>query len=195
MKARRLGPIVHIQIQRERLKHRGAGYFPEPLLAGDEASLGPDGLMLRHDGGWVVDTHHRAHPHFGGSGTRALSMGFTSHYALMADRFGRAPLGVAGENLIVETEDRIGVDDLEGAILIRGAYGEVALTGARVAAPCREFCSFMLGRDGVADRDEIAAHLDFLGDGMRGYLLEVRHLAGPVPVSVGDEVVVRRPET
>jgi hypothetical protein len=191
MTTRRLGPIVRIQVQRERLKRHGEGYFPDPLLAGDEVSLGPDGLMLHHDGGWVIDTHHRAHPHYGGSGTRALSMGFTGHYSRMVDRFGRAPLGIAGENLIVETDDRIEIGDLGGTVLIRGEAGEIALTGARVAAPCKEFCTFMLGREGVADREEIADHLDFLGDGMRGYILDVSRLAGPVRVRVGDEVLVR----
>jgi hypothetical protein len=76
-------------------------------------------------------------------------------------------------------------------IVVGTADGEVPLGSARVAAPCREFTSFMLGRPDVAPRDEIAADLAFLDDGMRGYILDLKTLEGAHRVRVGDEVFVR----
>jgi hypothetical protein len=187
---RRLGRIVRIQVQRDPIKLKGEGYFPDPLLSGQEASLGPQGIVLRHDDGWVIDTHHASHPRARGGGNRALSVGFTSHYYAMAERFGKAPLGVAGENLIVGADGIVTEADLAGTVVVRTAEGEIPLTGASVAAPCKEFCTFMLGRDGVLDREEIAADMDFLADGMRGFILEVAHLDRHHAVRVGDEVFV-----
>lgn len=188
-----LGRIVRIQVQRDPIKVKGEGYFPEPLLAGDEAAIGPQGMVLRSGDGWVVDTHHPAHPRARGGGNRALSIGFTSHYEAMAGRFGSAPIGVAGENLIVEADRIVSEADLAGGIVIATADGDVTLTGGRVAAPCKEFCTFMLGEDGVLPREQIEGHLDFLDDGMRGFILGVDHLDRHHTVRVGDEVFVREP--
>jgi hypothetical protein len=138
-----------------------------------------------------MDAHHAAHPNSRAGGRRALSIGFSGHYDQIAERFGSAPLGCAGENLIVATDRRITVSDLEGVIVVRTADGEVLLGSARVAAPCREFTSFMLGRPDVAPRDEIAADLAFLDDGMRGYILDLKTLEGAHRVRVGDVVEVR----
>jgi len=68
----------------------------------------------------------------------------------------------------------------------------VPLTGARVARPCRQFTSFLLGRPDVAPRDEIAAELEFLDDGMRGFILATDLVERPARVHVGDDVWVDR---
>jgi hypothetical protein len=188
---RRLGRIVRIQVQRDPIKLKGQGYFPEPLLAGDEAAIGPQGIVLRHADGWVIDTHHGAHPHGKGGGRRALSIGFTSHYEAMASRFGSAPVGIAGENLIVEADGIVTEPDLARGVVVHTPDGAVPLTGARAAAPCKEFCTFMLGEGGVLPLEEIGGHMDFLADGMRGFILDVAHLDRHHTVRVGDEVFVR----
>jgi hypothetical protein len=138
----------------------------------------------------VLDVHHRAHPEARGEGRRAVSLGFAGHYRLMAERFGEVPLGVAAENLVLDTDARVTEADLAGMVVITGDHGEVALSGARVARPCRQFTSFLLGRLDVAPREEIAAELEFLGDGIRGYILGTDLVDRPVPVRVGDEVWV-----
>jgi hypothetical protein len=191
MPERLLGPIIRIQVQRNPLKVKGASFDPEPILVVAEAVIGPPGLVGRHEGGWVVDAHHASHPASRGGGRRAVSMGFTEHYARMAGRFGTAPLGCAGENLIVEIERRVTLADLEGSVVVRTTEGAVLLGAARVAAPCREFTSFMLGRPDVAPLDEVSDDLAFLEDGTRGYILDLAPLKGAHRIRVGDQVFVR----
>jgi hypothetical protein len=186
-----LGSIVRLQVQRDPLKSRGTGYDPTPILAVEEAAIGPLGMVGRHDDAWVVDAHHGAHPRSRAGGRRALSIGFTAHYAAMADRFGSAPLGCAGENIIVETDRMMLEEDLEGDLVVTTGGDELRLTGARVATPCLEFTSFLLGRSEVAPRSEIVAEVASLDEGVRGFILEVAHLERPVMIRVGDPVSVR----
>src|SRR2546426_3787200 len=102
---RDVGRIVRLQIQRSSLKTGEKPtrvYDPTPLLAVDRLALGPDGALGEgSDGSWLVDVHHRAHPRTKNEdGAHGVSLGFTSHYALMRDRFGeRITLGCAGENI------------------------------------------------------------------------------------------------
>jgi hypothetical protein len=139
--------------------------------------------------GWALDVHHADHPDVRGRGLRPLSMGFTSHYSAMAERFGDVPLGEGGENLIVATDRRWTLDDLAGGVVVRSAAGEdVVFDGVRPAEPCLEFTSHLLGLAECATRDEVLAELDFLAGGTRGFLLDGR-LRGPHVVAVGDEVL------
>jgi hypothetical protein len=109
----------------------------------------------------------------------------------MAERFGSVPVGIGGENLIVEAPGRLYVKDLLGTVLVRAAAGDLALAGAKVAAPCLPFTSFLLGLDRVAERPEVAEPLEFLSDGMRGFVLGAPPGSAPVIVRPGDEVWVR----
>jgi len=190
--ARILGPIVRIQVQRNPLKTEGKGYDPGPILPVEEAVIGPPGLVGRHEGAWILDAHHAGHPASRAGGRRPLSVGFSEHYDRIADRFGDAPLGCAGENLIVEIDRRITLDDLAGTVVLVTPEGEFPLGGARVAAPCREFTSFLLGRVDVAPRDEIAPHLEFLDEGTRGFILDLAPLEGSHRVRVGDQLGLAR---
>jgi len=146
-----------------------------------------------HEGAWVLDAHHAAHPARRGGAGRAVSLGFTGHYRLMEERFGAVPLGVGGENIVVAAEGRIFRKDLLGTVVVRGAEGELALAGAQVAAPCLHFTSFLLGLDRVAERAEITGHLEFLGEGLRGFVLGAEPGSRPVVIRPGDEVWVRPP--
>src|SRR2546423_10231487 len=155
---RDLGRIVRLQIQRASLKTGEKPtrvYDPTPLLAVDRLALGPEGALGEgSDGSWLVDVHHRAHPRTKNEdGAHGVSLGFTSHYALMRDRFGeRITIGCAGENIIVETERRIALDDLErGVALLTGDGQEIArLEVLQVAEPCRPFSGWALGGVGEA---------------------------------------------
>lgn len=183
-----LGPIIRIQVQRNPLKTEETGYDPGPILAVEEGVIGPPGLVGRHEGSWILDAHHAGHPASRAGGRRPLSIGFTEHYGRIANRFGRAPVGCAGENLIVETDRPVALDDLAHGVVLVTPEGEYPLGGARVAAPCREFTSFLLGRSDVAPRDEIAEHLDFLDHGTRGFILDLAPLEGSHRVRVGDVI-------
>jgi hypothetical protein len=192
---RLIGPIVRLQVQRDPLKVKGIGYDPAGILAVEEAAIGPHGMVGRHQDTWVLDAHHSAHPRSRAGGRRALSIGFTGHYDRMAQHFGDAPVGCAGENLIVATPDRLTQSDLAGTLVVHSADGEVELRRARVAAPCAEFTSWLKGLDAVLPVLDQPDDVAFLDNGLRGYILDVAHLPGPITVRVGDEVWVRRADS
>ena len=190
---RELGRIVRLQIQRSSLKtgeKPRRSYDPAPLLAVDRAAVGPDGVLGESaDGAWLVDVHHRAHPWTkNADGVHGVSLGFTSHYALMRERFGdRITLGCAGENIIVETTGRIAVEDLHSGVSLLGADGrELArLDVLQVAHPCRPFTGWALG--GMVEADVLKEQLQFLDGGTRGYYCRG---VGTGIVAVGDRVVI-----
>ncbi len=191
MVERDLGTIVRLQVQRDPLKEKGVGYDPAPILAVEEASLDLRGMVGRHGDAWIVDAHHAAHPRVRGGGRRALSIGFAGHYDEMAERFGRADLGCAGENIVLDTSGRVTVGDLAGEVVVHTGGGEVVLGGARVAAPCAEFTSWIKGLDVVVPKLDQADDVDFLDHGTRGFILDVAHLRAPVMLRLGDRVTVR----
>ena len=186
-----LGRIGRLQIQRSSLKTGEKPtrvYDTAPLLAVDRLALGPDGALGEGPGGsWVVDVHHRAHPHTKNEdGVHGLSLGFTSHDALKRDRFGeRITLGCAGENIIVETERRIGFEDLERGVALLTADGQevTRLELLQAAEPCRPFTGWALG--GVVEAQVLKETLQFLEGGTRGYYCVG---VGTGIVSVGDRV-------
>ena len=182
-----VGEIVRLQIQRVPVKVRGEGYLPDKILPIARASVDAWGMLGWHDGAWVVDAHNKAHPSQRGGGRRPLSIGFTGHYSAMAERFGEAPLGIAGENIIVEG-DALRLDDLDEGLVVGTSDGELLLERPRVAAPCAEFTSFMLGLDEVAAIADIEDALADLHDGRRGFIVAADHAAQPVELSLGDKV-------
>jgi hypothetical protein len=184
-----LGPIVRLQIQRDRLI--GETYDPAPIVESDRLILTSSGALAPFDEGWMIDSHHRDHPsrsHW--NADRTLSIGFTSHYAAMKGHFGVAPLGCAGENVTVGCDNPVTLDDLAGGVLIRAPGRKLMLQGIRIAQPCVPFTTFLLGRPGASD-GEVAEHRDFLRDGMRGFVVGLGDLEGPLEIRVGDEVLVR----
>lgn len=182
-----VGEIVKLQVQKMPIKVSGTGYMPEGILSVERAAIDALGMVGWHDGGWVIDTHHKAHPTSRASGMRPLSVGFTGHYEAMDAKFDGVPLGVAGENIIIEG-DALWLDDLGGGLVVDTATGDLMLERPRVAAPCREFASHLLGLDEVADRSDIRDELDFLDAGRRGFIVSADHAAIPVELEVGNKV-------
>ena len=190
---RELGRIVRLQIQRSSLKtgeKPRRSYDPAPLLAVDRVAVGPDGVLGESaDGAWLVDVHHRAHPWTKNpDGVHGVSLGFTSHYGLMRERFGaRITLGCAGENIIVETTGRIAVEDLDTGVALLAPDGrEIArLEVLQVAHPCRPFTGWALG--GTVEADVLKEQLQFLDGGTRGYYCRG---VGTGIVSIGDRVAL-----
>jgi len=185
----KIGDIVALQIQRDRIKIKGVGYLPELIAPVEEASLYGGGMIGHYDGSWAMDVHHPLHPTGKGNAYRSVSFGFTSHYAAMRGRFGIVPDFVGGENIIVDTEAMIALEDLTGGVVVRTAAADIDFNEAIVLAPCREFTSHLLGLAEPADKEAIADDIAFLADGMRGFGAGVD--GGPFTVSVGDEMWVK----
>ena len=85
--------------------------------------------------GEILDAHHRDHPlHKNDDGVHGVSVGFTSHYGVMQQRFGPHPvLGSAGETLLVHgSSSGIGVT----AIQIARAMGNRVLATAGSDEKC-----------------------------------------------------------
>lgn len=187
-KGEALGPIVRLQIQQVPIKVKGTGYLPEQILPVDLAAVDAWGMVGWDGAKWIVDAHHKAHPSRRGGGRRPLSIGFTGHYRAMADRFGDAPLGVAGENIVVDGP-AVSLSDLGDGIVVETKSGDlISLERPRVAAPCVEFTSFMLGLEEVAPLADIEAPLADLHDGRRGFIVAADHSPQATEVSIGDQV-------
>jgi hypothetical protein len=185
-----LGRIVRLQIQAEPLKATGR-YEPGHLVTAERALIGDAGMLIWDGNGWIVDSHHRSHPRARGGGNRALSIGFTGHYEAMAGRFDSVPLGIAGENIIVDGP-AVRTPDIDGGLVIRRPDDvEIGLDGPRPAAPCRPFTSFLVGSDDVLQREAIKDELAFLSHGTRGYIISCDHSDRYVEIEVGDEVLAR----
>ncbi len=166
------------------------GYRLEAILPVNEAAIGPLGLIGLRGGAWFVDVHHSAHPQARGGGNRVLSLGCTGHYSALVERFGAVAVGVGGENIVVEGDGETRLEALRETFAIRGTDDEVEAIGARVAIPCLEYTSFLLGLDHVADRSEIEADLAFLDHGRRGVPARCVVHGAARRVRIGDEVRV-----
>lgn len=187
---KRLGRIARLQIHAESLKSDGA-FDPDPLVSIRRASITSAGMLGWNGTAWILDNHHSAHPRIRGGGRRVLSAGFTGHYDRMRERFGDVPLGVAGENLIIDGPPVSG-DAIGDGLIVQTSDGAVLeLQSPEAALACTGFTSYLLGSPDVLPRDEIADHLAFLSTGTRGFIVSVDHVDRPVEVSVGDEVFTR----
>ena len=172
---RTIGPIARLQIQRSSLKtgeKPNRVYDPTPLLPVQRLTVTPDGVLgAGSEGGWIVDVHHRAHPETKNEdGLHGVSVGFTSHYATMRDRFGdHIVVGCAGENVIVTADQMFTYEDLAGGVAIVTADGmeRVRLKVLQVAHPCRPFTGWALG--GRVESEVMKENLQFLDGGTRGF--------------------------
>jgi hypothetical protein len=194
MCVREIGAIKQIQIQRSSLKqgqrpHRY--YDPAPLLAVERLRLNAGGALGLVGGEQLVDVHHADHPDSKHrQGVNGLSIGFTSHYRAMRERFGsHLADGCAGENMLIETDAAWTLDALGEELLIECRDGrKVALNGLIVAAPCVEFSRFAnLGADPLSS-DQLRETLQFLDGGVRGFYLRLAAGQGDAEVRAGDRV-------
>ena len=190
-----IGPIVRLQVQASSLK---VGQSPRrrydvgPLRSVPALTLEPGGVVgWTETGQRVDDVHHRDHPasKHRDADHNGLALGFTSHYDAMRERFGaHLADGLAAENILVQTDQMLGEDDVAGGLVIETANGaRLRLDDPRVATPCVEFTRFALRFPDDAKPDRtVADALAFLNDGMRGYYVAYR--GEPARVHVGDRV-------
>jgi hypothetical protein len=190
-----IGRIKLVQVQRSPLKagERPYRYYdPSPLLAVEGLLLSPGGAIgLTADGERVVDIHHAEHPESKNQqGLNGVSIGFTSHYRAMRERFGaHLTDGCAGENILVESDRVFDLGDLGAELVIHGADGQlVRLVNLLVAAPCVEFSQFAAGERERLPADAMKAALQFLDQGMRGFYAGLVNGSNETIVRAGDRV-------
>ncbi len=186
-----VGEIVRLQVQRVPIKVKGIGYLRQEILPVEMASVDAWGMLGWYGGAWVVDAHNKAHPSRRGGGRRPLSLGFTGHYAAMAERFGEASIGIAGENMIVDGP-ALWLSDIGAGLIVELSEGELLLERPRVAAPCAEFTSFMLGLDEVAPMADIEDALSDLHNGRRGFIVSADQASKPAALALGSKVFLAR---
>jgi hypothetical protein len=193
---RLIGPIVRLQVQEVSLKVgtlRWRHYDPRGVRSVPVLEINDGGVRGRTaDDKPIADVHHRDHPATKNRGENGISIGFTSHYGKMRERFAdHLTDGIAGENILIETEDLVGATDLAAGLLIATAGGrEILLDDVFPAAPCVEFSRFALRFPADARPDEtVTEAVRFLNDGLRGYYASYH---GPVArITIGDRVFLR----
>lgn len=165
-----VGRVVKLQVQRDSLRD-GPVYSTRHLAEVSVLRLTPDGPIGFDGASWVVDRHHRAHPASARyNPARALSIGFSSHYEYMWERFDPIPLGSAGENVIVDADNLVSLTDLLGGIRIDTPDGSASIATAAIAQPCTPFTRFATGRHD-ARADELVEERDQLRRGVRGFVM------------------------
>ena len=196
MELREMGTVARLQIQRSSLKvgnKPACVYDTAPLLAVPQLRVSPDGaIALFSDGQEIIDVHHRQHPQSQYAGVNGVSIGFTSHYARMRERFGDHLFhGCAGENFLIDTSEALDLSDVERGVMIRCAAMGVDLWvgDVRIALPCLEFSRFALRLPQVErESSDVKRALQFLEHGTRGFYVTPANPGAPVVVSLGDRV-------
>ncbi len=188
-----LGTVVRLQVQQSNLKigpTQARTYDPTPIRVVPAITLSEGGVTGIDDrGAPVPDVHHRDHPSGKNLGMNDICILFTAHYRAMRERFGdHVADGIAGESILVETEETVRPEDVARGIVIRTAGGgEALLEEVRVAEPCVEFTRFSIHYppDSRSDR-QVTEALDFLRDGRRGFYASYN--GKPIRVALGDTV-------
>ncbi|MDQ3547262.1 MAG: hypothetical protein M3439_00445 [Chloroflexota bacterium] len=193
-----IGRICRLQIQTNGLKVGPAGgryYDPAPLREVPWLDLDIDGVMAIVDDMPTIDVHNVIHPATKNrSGINAVSVGFTSHYRQVRQQYGDHLVdGIAGENILVETDRMVTLDQITNGLLILGDDGrQIELRDISVAHPCVEFGRFALG-DRAVPALAVSDALRVLDGGLRGYYAAVVSLQ-PLRVKRGDRVFAIRDE-
>jgi hypothetical protein len=192
----KIGRVKQVQIQRSSLKvgERPYRYYdPAPLLVVEGLALTPGGVIGLAGGEGVVDVHNIAHPASKNlRGVNGISIGFTSHYQAMRERFGpHLADGCAGENILVETDRAFSLADLGEKLAIETEAGAIVyLAGLLVAAPCVEFSQFAAAQGERMPAEALKTALQFLDGGLRGFYARLPERTGEAIVRTGDRVFV-----
>lgn len=173
----------------------GEFYDPSRRVVVDSLQISPLGIeAITPDGEHVLDIHHIDHPDKKYDNDDLVCIGFSSHYAAMRARFGEHMVdGVAGENIIIQTEKEIWPEELGQRIGFESSEtGDITfLDVVKFAAPCEEFSHFAAqSQHKRLPAAELKATLQFLGNGRRGYLLVLSDGQEPVIVQPQDRVFV-----
>ncbi|GCF09391.1 hypothetical protein KDI_29550 [Dictyobacter arantiisoli] len=99
--------------------------------------------------------------------------------------------GVAGENILIETDQTYQLAALGSHLIIKNAQTQqlLYLSELSVAEPCLEFSTFALHREEVPASADIKQTLQFLSHGRRGfYARQLEASAAKHFIYCGDEV-------
>ena len=184
-----VGEIRQLQMQLYAMTGAG-GYDLDALCQADRLRLTEDGFYALSDEAWVMDRHHRHHPDARyWHANETLSFGFTSHYSHMWEIFRPTPLGIAGENIIVDTQAMFRIDDIAGGVKIDTDHGSIEFASPEIAEPCVEFTRFLTERP-IANAKELKPWREKLRNGVRGYVVAIEG-DEPFEIARGDKVSVR----
>ena len=193
----RIGRVVQLQIQVKSMKQTLPDgiriYQPEKALHRVDAfKIDADGASAIIDGQLVLDKHNARHPESHNNGSNPISIGFSSHYKALRKRFGEhVALGVAGENVIVETARTFSEDDFQfdSEIAFQTQDGElIVIQDLFAMPPCKPFTRYCLGYD-PDDPHMIKSSLQFLTNGMRGFAGRPVNTS-PYILRVGDTILL-----
>ncbi len=180
--------LVQVQVRPMKLGDKPRIYTPEGCLTEVERiTLTPEGILADIDGQTVYDVHGTHHPQSRSRGNNGISFGFTSHYDQMQARFGpHLSVGIAGENMIVQTDKMWTLDDFVHGVALESPTGErIVMNGVTVIDPCEPFTAFCMGKHDVTEeRQVIKENLQFLLHGMRGFCAELTD-SGPHNIGKG----------
>ena len=189
-----LGTVARLQVQRSPLKPGPRGtrvYDPAPLLEVAALEVGPRGVSGQSGSGAVLDVHHADHPDSRNVKLlNGLSLLPRAHYERLRARFGDHLVdGSAGESVLLDSEGPWAAADLAGDLVLETAAGDLLPLGSVMpAAPCVEFARFCLQRPPGPDDEELAAALEDLDHGTRGFYVVV---AGEGRVEAGARLLRR----
>lgn len=193
---RELGNVKLVQIQPSGLIigiPSGDFYDASRRVEVDRLLITPLGIEATlADGKHVLDIHHVNHPDKAYGNKDLVSIGFTSHYEAMRQRFGTHMVdGIAGENIIIDYDQEIWEDDLGQRIGIENPETgqQIFLNLVKFAKPCKEFSHFAAkSQHEKLPADVLKSTLQFLNNGRRGFLLVLSDGQESAVVQPGDRV-------
>ena len=192
---KQLGRIVRLQVQVDSIKtgkKPNERYTPVPNLTPvSSIRLDADGTTgITVDGRELPDVHNRTHPHSKFRGDNGISVMFTSHYAAMRERYGdHLTDGIAGESMLVEFDEMVGLDDIRSGLVVIGEDRRIEVGPWDIAHPCAPFSKFCLQfPEGEKPDRRITETLQFLENGMRGFVAVYPTKASPAMIRLGDIV-------
>jgi hypothetical protein len=193
-----IGPIVRVQVQINPLKVGAKPherYDPGNIRQVTALEIGPQGVIgLDPDRDHALgDVHNREHPRSRFRGENGVSIGFTSHYRAMRDRFGgHLTEGIAGENILVACDEPVPLNDIANGLVIGEGDDAVIIDEWVIARPCAPFTRFSLGlpHEQKSDR-RVTEGLQFLDDGTRGFYGRY-HETRPSPALIRPGAIVYR---
>lgn len=190
---REVGRVIGLQIQLDQIKVGTSPrlYQPQVIRAVPTFTVTKDGVIAEIDGQAAIDVHHKDHPRTRNKQVNGVSFGLTSYYERMQERFGpQLSVGIAGENILVETDELLTEDDLANGVAFRSPDGTLTtIDNVYAMAPCEPFTTFCLG--GVVEAPEqMREGLLFLSNGMRGFTGEILDTDTHV-LQVGDTLLVK----
>ncbi len=197
---REIGKIKLLQIQTGKLKigqRPLSHYDPAHILVVERLLLSPEGAIgVTAAAEKIVDIHNARHPETRNNVNNPITIGFTTHYAIMREKYGaHLTDGIAGENIIIETDQSFVWDDLVKGVAIQNAAGTThPFRLLKIAEPCYEFSHFAAGKNATNGDPlrgvELKTTLQFLDGGIRGFHISPINDREPVNVATGDSVFV-----